>query len=136
MKRKDSLMDTKRNVWFLLSLVLVASMLITSCGSPAAPSEPTSAPAAATEAPAQAPAATEEAAPKVLRVRLIRDINNLDSANVTGAVEDTIDRTVMEGLFRFNAEGKLEPQLAESYTISPDGLTIDFTLTKVCNGSA
>jgi peptide/nickel transport system substrate-binding protein len=71
-----------------------------------------------------------ETGPKILKVRLVRDINNLDSANVTGAVEDTVDRTVMEGLFRYDAEGKLQPQLAESYKVSDDGLTIDFTLHK------
>jgi peptide/nickel transport system substrate-binding protein len=120
----------KKNLWFLLSLLLVASMLIASC----AP-QPASAPgeAESAEAPAQAPAATAapvDEALKVLKVRLIRDINNLDTANVTGAVEDTVTRTVLEGLFRYNAAGELEPQLAESYTVSEDGLTIDFTLRK------
>ena len=61
---------------------------------------------------------------------MIRDITDLDTANVTGAVEDTIDRAVMEGLFRYDADGKLQPQLAETYAVSPDGLTIDFTLHK------
>jgi peptide/nickel transport system substrate-binding protein len=121
-------MNIKKNLWFLVSLIAMVSMLVASCAPQAAPT--TTAPSvAATEAPTQAPVATE-ATPKVLKVRLIRDINDLDTANVTGAVEDTIDRTVMEGLFRYNAEGKLEPQLAESYTVSPDGLTIDFTLHK------
>ncbi len=118
----------KKNVWFLLSLLLAVSMMIASC-TPAAPS--VTAPEAATQAPeATQPPAQPEAGPKVLKVRLIRDINVLDTANVTGAVEDSIDRAVMEGLFRFNADGKLEPQLVESYTQSPDGLTIDFTLRK------
>ncbi len=36
----------------------------------------------------------------------------------------------MEGLFRYDADGKLQPQLAETYSVSPDGLTIDFTLHK------
>ena len=131
-------MDTKRNLWFLLSLLLVASMLIASCApqAPAATQPPaTEAPATEAAAPTEAPEATQppaptEAGPKVLKVRLTRDINILDTANVTGAVEDTVDRTVMEGLFRFNAAGELEPQLAETYTVSPDGLTIDFTLRK------
>jgi len=126
-------MNTKKNLWLLLSLILLASMLMASCAPQAAPTPVKSDNSAATQAPAEAPVATAapaEAEPKILKVRLVRDINNLDSANVTGAVEDTIDRTVMEGLFRYNAEGKLEPQLAESYTVSPDGLTIDFTLHK------
>jgi peptide/nickel transport system substrate-binding protein len=120
----------KRNLWFLLSLILAASMLMASCTPKATPAPEKE---AATEAPAQAPTEVSEPAdtsPKVLKVRLVRDINNLDTANVTGAVEDTVDRTVMEGLFRYNAAGELEPQLAESYTVSEDGLTIEFTLHK------
>ena len=123
----------KKNLWLVLSLLLLASMFVSSCGAPAAPAPATSAPAnqPAVEEPAatQAPAPVEES-PKVLRMRLIRDINNLDTANVTGAVEDTVDRAVLEGLFRFNANGELEPQLAETYSVSDDGLTIDFTLRK------
>src|SRR5512138_401387 len=123
----------KRNLWFLISLLAVASMLVASCTPQATPAPVKPDTNVATQAPTQAPAETAapvETGPKVLKVRLIRDINNLDSANVTGAVEDTVDRTVMEGLFRYNAEGKLEPQLAESYKVSDDGLTIDFTLRK------
>jgi len=123
----------KKNLWLLLSLILLASMLMASCAPQAAPTPVKSDDSAVTQALTEAPVATAAptgAEPKILKVRLVRDINNLDSANVTGAVEDTIDRTVMEGLFRYNAEGKLEPQLAESYTVSPDGLTIDFTLHK------
>ena len=127
MERKDSNMDMKKHLWPLLSLILVVGMLLASCAPQATPA-PGTAPQA-TEAPTQAAPPTE-AAPKVLKVRLIRDIENLDTANVTGSVEDTIDRAVMEGLFRYSADGKLEPQLAESYTVAPDGLSIDFTLRK------
>ncbi len=118
----------KKNAWILLSLLLAASMLIASCAPQATTPAPSTGPQATT-APTQAPPPTQ-AAPKVLKVRLVRDIQNLDTANVTGAVEDTIDRAVMEGLFRYSADGKLEPQLAETYSVSPDGLTIDFTLRK------
>ena len=126
-------MNMKRNLWSLLSLILLASMLMASCAPQATPTPAVSNNPPATQAPAEAPVQTSEpveAAPKILKVRLVRDINNLDSANVTGAVEDTITRTVMEGLFRYNVDGKLEPQLAESYKVSDDGLTIDFTLHK------
>jgi peptide/nickel transport system substrate-binding protein len=156
MKRKDALMNMKKHVWLQLSLLIVASMLFVSCA-PQAGSAPATA-VSATAAPGQAPANTSVAAPtqppaaptattaaapsatqppassttgsKVLKVRISGDISNLDTANVTGHVEDTVDRAVMEGLFRYNADGKLEPQLAETYTVSPDGLTIDFTLRK------
>ncbi len=126
-------MDMKKHLWPLLSLILVASMLLAGCAPQATPAPQATTPPnvapQATEVPTQAPPPTE-AAPKVLKVRLVRDIQNLDTANVTGAVEDTIDRSVMEGLFRYSADGKLEPQLAETYSVSPDGLTIDFTLRK------
>jgi peptide/nickel transport system substrate-binding protein len=119
-------------------------MLLASCAAPtAAPTQappaqeqPTAAPAQvqptavpAQPEPTQPPAAPAESA-KVLKVRIPRDINNMDPANVTGAVEDTIDRTVMEGLFRYDADGKLATQLAETYKVSDDGLTVDFTLRK------
>jgi peptide/nickel transport system substrate-binding protein len=138
-------MKIKKQLWVQLSLLIVATMLLTSCASPATPTQaPANPPAAAATQPAaaptqppavatQPPAATtapKAAASKVLKVRIPRDISNMDTANVTGAVEDTIDRTVMEGLFRYDASGKLVPQLADTYTVSPDGLTIDFTLHK------
>lgn len=130
--------------WLSLSLVVLVSMLLTSCAAPtAAPTQappaqeqPTAAPAQVqpTAVPAQPEPTQPPAAPaaeaKVLKVRIPRDINNMDPANVTGAVEDTIDRTVMEGLFRYDANGKLATQLAETYKISDDGLTVDFTLKK------
>ncbi len=126
-------MDMKKYLWPLLSLILVASMLLAGCAPQASPAPQATTPPnvapQATEAPTQAPPPTE-AAPKVLKARIRGDITNLDTANVTGSVEDSIDRAVMEGLFRYSADGKLEPQLAETYSVSPDGLTIDFTLRK------
>jgi peptide/nickel transport system substrate-binding protein len=139
--------NMKKQLWFLLSTLLVASMILTACGAPA--STPAPAPAAtnppAAPADTQAPAATvapaptdtpaptavpTAAAPKVLKVRISKDISDLDTANVTGKEEDTVDRAVMEGLFRYDAQGKLVPQLADTYKVSADGLTIDFTLRK------
>ncbi len=120
-------MKIKKDLWILLSMLLVAGMLLAGCAPQATPA-PSTGPQA-TEVPTQVPPPTQ-AAPTVLKVRMIRDINNLDTANVTGAVEDSIDRAVLEGLFRYSADGKLEPQLAETYSVSPDGLTIDFTLRK------
>ncbi len=139
-----------KHLWFLLSLLMAASMILASCATPSAPTtaavQPTQQPVkeqAATQppavqptiAPTQPPAPTETAAPpttssKVLKVRIAGDITNLDTANVTGSVEDAIDRAVMDGLFRYDANGKLQPQLAETYSVSPDGLTVDFTLRK------
>ncbi len=124
----------KKNLWLLLSLLMVASMLIVSCAPQAtATSAPAPTQAVATQAPAATTAPTTvptAAGPKVLKARIRGDITNLDTANVTGDVEDSIDRAVMEGLFRYDATGKLVPQLVDTYSVSPDGLTISFTLHK------
>jgi len=143
-------MKVKKQLWVELSLLIVATMLLTSCASPAATTQaPTNTPAAAATQPAAAPtqpptvatqppaaptatqaAAASTSGSKVLKVRISGDITNLDTANVTGHVEDTVDRAVMEGLFRYDASGKLVPQLVDTYSVSPDGLTISFTLHK------
>ncbi len=141
-------MKINKRLWFLFSLLLAGSMVLASCA-PQAGVTPTTAPrsisptqapvntAVAPTQPPAAPTATTAAATappsasaKVLKVRITGDITNLDTANVTGHVEDTIDRAVMEGLFRYSPAGILEPQLAETYTVSADGLTVDFTLRK------
>ncbi len=141
-------MKINKHVWVLFSLLLASSMVLASCAPQAGvtpttapssvpptqalvntaviPTQPPAAPTATTAAPTAPPSAVS----KVLKVRISGDITNLDTANVTGHVEDTIDRAVMEGLFRYSPDGKLEPQLAETYTVSADGLTVDFTLRK------
>ncbi len=131
----------KKQLWFLLSLLLVASMLLASCAPQATTApQPTTAPQAAapqaTTAPVIVPTATEPppqptpttAEPKILKVRLSKDIGNLDPANIVGSEDDAVDRAIMEGLVRYNAEGKIENQLAETLTVSEDGLTISFKL--------
>ncbi len=141
-------MKINKHLWLLFSLLLAASMVLASCAPQAGvapttaptslsptqapantavvPTQPPAVPSATTAAPTSPPSAVS----KVLKVRISGDITNLDTANVTGHVEDTIDRAVMEGLFRYSPDGKLEPQLAETYTVSADGLTVDFTLRK------
>ena len=137
----------KKYLWFLTSLLLVASLLLASCAPQAtpAPAEAPAAPAAteapvvpavteapaapaATEAPTVPPPPTPTSEPKVLKVRMAKDIGNLDPAFIVGSEDDMVDRAIMEGLVRYNAEGKMENQLAESLQVSDDGLTIDFKL--------
>lgn len=132
----------KKHFWLIVSILIMAGLVLSACApaapQPAAPAAPTKESAPADEAtPAEAPAKptetakpAEEAAAKVLKVRATKDIANLDTANVVGKEEDAVDRAIMEGLFRYNAAGEIEPQLAETYKVSDDGLTIDFTLRK------
>src|ERR1700690_2466897 len=52
----------------------------------------------------------------------------LDPAIVTGQLEGRICLALFEGLTTRNAKGEIIPGMAESWTISPDGLTYTFTL--------
>ncbi|MEN3930162.1 ABC transporter substrate-binding protein [Microvirga sp. W0021] len=43
-------------------------------------------------------------------------------------IRDVVHLNIFEGLVRINEQGKTEPLLAKSWTVSPDGLTYTFTL--------
>jgi len=53
---------------------------------------------------------------------------SLDPAIVTGQLEGRICLALFEGLTTRNAKGDIIPGMAQSWTISPDGLTYTFTL--------
>lgn len=45
-------------------------------------------------------------------------------------VDYDLSRLIFNGLARFNSQGELEPELAASWHVSPDGLTYQFTLRR------
>ncbi|HEY0258177.1 MAG TPA: ABC transporter substrate-binding protein, partial [Candidatus Methylacidiphilales bacterium] len=53
---------------------------------------------------------------------------SLDPAIVTGQLEGRICLALFEGLTTRNAKGDIVPGMAESWTLSPDGLTYTFTI--------
>ncbi len=118
-------MRTKNKLWLILSLLLISSMLLPGCSPQTETTPDTSNPTQENGATEAVPTAT---GPKILKLRLSRDISDLDPAFITGSEEDMVDRAVMEGLIRYGADGKVENQLVDSLTVSADGLTIDFKL--------
>ena len=70
-----------------------------------------------------------ESGPRILRVRLYGDIQNLDPAHRISQNDDVVLNAVNEGLVRYGP-GSYEVinQLAESIEMSEDGLRIDFKL--------
>lgn len=67
-------------------------------------------------------------APDALRVHLHGEPVSLDPALAEDGLSLKVLSQVMEGLVGYDGEGKLQPRLAESYSISQDGRRIEFTL--------
>ncbi|RIK43206.1 MAG: hypothetical protein DCC58_09915 [Chloroflexi bacterium] len=59
---------------------------------------------------------------------LSSDPPNMDPHIATGAAAETVKMQIYLGLLRFWLDGEIQPELAEQYEISDDGLTYTFTL--------
>jgi peptide/nickel transport system substrate-binding protein/oligopeptide transport system substrate-binding protein len=73
------------------------------------------------------------------RFPLPDDAKSLDPAQITDTISDTVARRVYDTLVRFSPEGGIVDDLADSHTISADGLTYTFKLhpgVKFHNGDA
>ena len=131
----------KNRTLVVLSALIVMMLLLTQCGTPAAPAPATSAPApAATEAPAAAPAAASEAEPAeapaaaaapagggALRITFSWP-NRIDPAVGNDYASSSSLANLYDTLIFPNANGGADPWVAESWDISPDGLTYTFKL--------
>ncbi len=111
----------------VLSLLLVAAVLMTSCGSAA-----TQAPAVASQPPAtQAPTAIPPTpAPLVLKIANTANVTTWDPV-LSFSTEAAYMANVYEQLLRINPPGsaqKFTPLLAQSWDASADGLTWTFHL--------
>jgi len=136
----------KQILWYVLTALVVASFVAGCAGQPTAAPEPTEEPvAAATEPPAEEEEPAEEpteeptaeptevpeepAEPRMLRVRLYGDIQNLDPAFQISENDTVVSNAVMEGLVRYCPNSyELCNQLAEEIEQSEDGLEIRFKL--------
>ncbi|HYG60756.1 MAG TPA: peptide ABC transporter substrate-binding protein [Symbiobacteriaceae bacterium] len=69
-----------------------------------------------------------KAAPQVIKINIGTDPKTLDPNVSTGAPEANIQLSLWEGLMRLDKDGRAVPGAAESYTMSPDGLTYTFKI--------
>ncbi|MEZ5338895.1 MAG: ABC transporter substrate-binding protein [bacterium] len=56
------------------------------------------------------------------------DVKSLDPAHITDTVSDSVAQRLFNRLVKFDTDGSVEPDLAESYEISDDGLVYTFHL--------
>ncbi len=108
-----------------------ALFLLSACGATPEPAAPAAAP---TTAPTSPPAPTAvPAGPKIVRIRLYGDIQNLDPAFRISQNDDVVANCVNDGLVRYAADSyEIVNQLAETIETSEDGLTISFKLKEGC----
>lgn len=129
----------------LFAAVLLATLLLTLVGcdqdrptpTPTSPPAPTVAPPklpSNTPRPALAtatPPPTPVSVPKggTLTVRLLADLNNFNPLlNVADASAGLVNSALFNGLTRLDGSLQPQPDLAESWQVSPDGLRLSFRL--------
>jgi ABC-type transport system substrate-binding protein len=149
-----------KKLMLVLNFVLIASMILAGCAqatpttvvAPPVEAPATAAPVAeypaqeaplaeypAQEAPMPAPPAypavgvTEPAAPagpKILKVRITADIQDMDPAFMTGSLENSITNNIYQGLieYRGNYDQYFDALISEPLKVSEDGLKISFKL--------
>jgi peptide/nickel transport system substrate-binding protein/oligopeptide transport system substrate-binding protein len=73
---------------------------------------------------------TEVRPARTLHLRLSTNPTTLDPALITDVLSGGIAAKIFNGLIRFNEDLELVPDIAESWTISPDGRTYTFRLRR------
>lgn len=118
---------------FLLCILLLTACAPTATNTPAAPAsggeeaQPAT-PQAAQPQPTTPPTATATPQPTRLVIRTSTDPDNLDPHLSSASLTQQIMLNVFEGLVKPAPDSSVVPGLAESYTVSEDGLTYTFTL--------
>ncbi len=125
-----------RKMFAVLSLLVVASMLITACGTaPAATPETitvvqTVVVAGTPQVQVVVATAAPEVKPAVLRINLGSYPDTIDPQKSSFVNEITHLKLIYEGLTKFNDKLETVPGAAEKWVYSPDGLTLTFSLRK------
>jgi peptide/nickel transport system substrate-binding protein len=120
---------TVANRALVLLTLLVMLSSFTACGAPPATATPESQATAGSASTAVPPATPQPAGPKILTVRLVNDVSNMDPGYRPSTAEDEILLSIMQGLVAYKpGTTEVVNVLAESITPSADGLRIDFKL--------
>ena len=119
----------------IIALALLMAMSLVACNS--APASSTPAPTDGAATPEATPAAEEPAAAggNILNVMVEVEVASLDPQIATDGTSFEVIADFTDGLMQMDASGKAVPAIAESYDVSPDGLTYTFHLRQDANWS-
>jgi peptide/nickel transport system substrate-binding protein len=117
----------RKSVMLVLSLMLVLSTLLASCGAAATPESaaPTISTVSTPVPPTPVPA-TEvppTAAPKVLTIAVPTEPTQIDPINFSESIAHSLILHTHNGLFKFDSDLNPVPDLAESAEVAADGVT-------------
>ncbi|MDR1794274.1 MAG: peptide ABC transporter substrate-binding protein [Erysipelotrichaceae bacterium] len=99
-----------KKVWTLLSVLVILAVLLAGCGD------------------SKSSGSSAGSGEKVLTVAIGGEPLNLDPATGNDAVTNYIVANIYEGLFAYDTVGNPVPKLAESWTVSDDGLVYTFKI--------
>jgi peptide/nickel transport system substrate-binding protein len=111
----------------LAGIALTFTLLLGACAAPA-PAQPQAPAASNAESATAAPA--QPVAGGTLTIGIVEEPETLNPFITQLVTSFNVLSGVMEGLLDYDADQKLQPRLAESYSVSEDGLTYTFKLRK------
>jgi len=121
----------KNKSLIILALLLIASMVLTACGTPAVETvivEIGGETVVVTATPEPVEPVTPISALDGLWVSIGTEPPTLDTQLATDTTSHLIIHQTMEGLFEYRGDGSIEPNGATGYTVSDDGLVYTITL--------
>lgn len=107
----------------LLALLLICMMLITGCAG-----DGNTGSSNGNADDIQQSANSDTSSRTDLKLSVASEITSLDPYATTAAADFQITKQIYEGMFFLNSEMELEPRVAESYSLSEDGMTYTFNL--------
>lgn len=123
-----------KKLWLVLGLMVIAAMLLASCGPAPTPTPvPTAVPPTKAPAPTPVPPTPVPPTPTPAPVTFIFGAQGepvcLDPTIITDGISGRVTNQVFEGLVKYDKDTtNVVPSLAEKWAVSADGKTWDFSL--------
>ncbi len=120
-------MDDGRLTRTLVPLMVVLAMAVSACGPPSRQSTASGGAPASAASPSAAQPAKQGG---TITIGMSKDIQVLNPLVRTISTDQVIRQVAFESLIAVDEQGNMQPRLAESWTVSPDGKSYTFVLRK------